>query len=284
MLEPVAAPADEVVFAPTKKPPRAFEEIIAQIKDTIASGRLKSGDKLPTERDLASQFQVGRNTVREALRMLEISGVITLRRGPKGGAFLSIDDPYSLNQQLTDVLRLTDFSVADLTAAMSAITKMLFDAAVASATAEDLDAIEANIREAELTRDPHQRSITLIQFYAVLAAASGNKILALVANLLIEILQKWVVKLGPVSPEFVILSRRAIVKHLRERNSRAAFGDLERFLDQLHDMWLSGVVDESVASSGIGLERPPGAQRPAGSGQSKLRPGPLMSKSKVRGT
>jgi hypothetical protein len=124
----------------------------------------------------------------------------------------------------------------------------------------------------------------LIQFYAVLAAASGNKILVLVANLLIEILQKWVVKLGPVSPEFVIRSRRAIVKHLREKDSRAAFGDLERFLDQLHDLWLSGVVDESVANSDIGLERPSGAPRVAGSKPSKSRTAPLASKSKLRGT
>ena len=65
------------IFGPAR-PRRTFEEIINQIKANIEEGRLKRGDKLPTERALAAQFQVSRNTVREALRTLEISGFIIL--------------------------------------------------------------------------------------------------------------------------------------------------------------------------------------------------------------
>src|SRR5215831_10481200 len=65
---------------------RTFEEICERIRDRLASGDLRPGDKLPAERDLAQQLGVGRNALREALRSLEISGILELRKGVKGGA------------------------------------------------------------------------------------------------------------------------------------------------------------------------------------------------------
>src|SRR5690242_17566569 len=100
-----ATPPSEAgpIFGPAR-PRRTFEEIINQIKTNIEEGRLKRGDKLPTERALAAQLQVSRNTVREALRTLEISGFIILKRGPTGGAFVAASDPAVLNSQLTSAL------------------------------------------------------------------------------------------------------------------------------------------------------------------------------------
>src|SRR5260370_19079663 len=90
-------PGKNPMFSPAK-PRRTFEEIINQIKANIEEGRLQRGDKLPTERALASQFQVSRNTVREALRTLEISGFVTLKRGPAGGALVAASEPRLLNR------------------------------------------------------------------------------------------------------------------------------------------------------------------------------------------
>ena len=67
---------------------RAFEDIAGQIKTAILSGKLCSGDKLPSERDLAKEFQVGRVSIREALRMLETMGFVKIRKGSAGGAFV----------------------------------------------------------------------------------------------------------------------------------------------------------------------------------------------------
>src|SRR4030095_13840330 len=62
-------------------PPRIYEEIVRQVKQMIAEGRLKSGDRLPPERDLAEKFVVSRTSVREALRALESLGLIEIRPG-----------------------------------------------------------------------------------------------------------------------------------------------------------------------------------------------------------
>jgi GntR family transcriptional regulator, transcriptional repressor for pyruvate dehydrogenase complex len=68
---------------------RVWEEVAEQLKDSILSGDFKPGDKLPSERELAEQFQVGRIAVREALRSLANSGFVAMRHGAAGGAFVT---------------------------------------------------------------------------------------------------------------------------------------------------------------------------------------------------
>src|SRR5260370_40909023 len=68
---------------------RVFEEIALQIRVQLATGRLRPGDRLPSERDLAQQLGVGRNSEREALRALEVSGIRQLHKGGAGGAFIA---------------------------------------------------------------------------------------------------------------------------------------------------------------------------------------------------
>ena len=63
------------------KSTRIYEEIVRQVKAMIAEGRLKSGDRLPPERDLAEKFVVSRTSVREALRALESLGLVEIRPG-----------------------------------------------------------------------------------------------------------------------------------------------------------------------------------------------------------
>jgi GntR family transcriptional regulator, transcriptional repressor for pyruvate dehydrogenase complex len=234
------APPLDSLFKPAK-PQRAFEQITHQIEILITEGHLKPGDKLPTERALAAQLQVSRNTLREALRMLELAGAVTLRRGSSGGAFVATTDPQKLNNVLIGPLKLTEFSVADLTEAMRSITIMLFQAAIPKITEEDLRAMEVNIQAAERTKDdPAKRSDLLIHFYRLLADASRNQILVVIADVFVNMLRGWVARLGSLGGDRVIRSRRAVLKQLRAGNSKAALSEFEKYLDELHDHWLQG--------------------------------------------
>ena len=74
------------------KPIRQFrisEEVLSQLKESILLGEFKSGEKLPSERELTEEFQVSRGAIREAIRILEITGFVALRQGPTGGAFVT---------------------------------------------------------------------------------------------------------------------------------------------------------------------------------------------------
>jgi DNA-binding GntR family transcriptional regulator len=64
---------------------RTFEEVCSEIKKLIIKGILRPGNKLPSESELARQFGVGRQTIREGLRLLELSGFITIQKGSAGG-------------------------------------------------------------------------------------------------------------------------------------------------------------------------------------------------------
>ena len=70
------------------KPLRASEGIVDQLKKAILKGEFTPGQKLPSERELSEMFQASRVVVREALRTLELSGFVSIRQGPHGGAYV----------------------------------------------------------------------------------------------------------------------------------------------------------------------------------------------------
>ena len=108
-------------FAPIA-PQRAFEDIAAQIRDLVAGGKLKPGDRLPAERDLSAKFNVSRNTLREALRALELSGMIELRKGASGGAFVLPGNSGVVVNGLRDLYHLGAITPEHLTEARISIS------------------------------------------------------------------------------------------------------------------------------------------------------------------
>ena len=80
---------------------KVYEKVIEQVKDLVKSGELKSGDKLPPERDLSEQLQVSRTSIREALRALEMLGLVETKQGE--GNFIKTDFENSLVEPLSIV-------------------------------------------------------------------------------------------------------------------------------------------------------------------------------------
>ncbi|WP_376797342.1 FadR/GntR family transcriptional regulator [Thermogemmatispora sp.] len=79
----------EPLFEPIAVPKRNFEIVEASIRKAIYNGTLAPGQKLPNEFELAQQFNVGRSAVREALKVLELAGLLVVRRGYNGGTFVA---------------------------------------------------------------------------------------------------------------------------------------------------------------------------------------------------
>lgn len=84
---------------------RGYEQVADQLRHRIVvSGELQTGEQLPTEDAIAREFQTSRGTVREALRMLSVEGLVTTRPGAKGGTYVSRPDPLLIHRFLESTL------------------------------------------------------------------------------------------------------------------------------------------------------------------------------------
>jgi len=121
---------------------RISETIVDKIRQLMRTGQLRPGDRLPAERDLCERFGVSRVTVREALRMLESSGLVEIRVGARGGAFVTIPTSEHVGDGLADMLSLSALTAADVTEVRLILEVGIVPLVCARATEEDLEALE----------------------------------------------------------------------------------------------------------------------------------------------
>src|SRR5580704_9659767 len=121
---------------------RISEIIVEQIRLLMRQGQLKPGDRLPPERDPCERFGVSRVTVREALRMLESKGLVEIRVGARGGAFVTIPTGEHVGDGLADMLSLSALTAADVTEVRLILEVGIAPLVCARATEEDLEALE----------------------------------------------------------------------------------------------------------------------------------------------
>ena len=209
---------------------RVFEEICEQIRKRLASGVLKPGDKLPAERDLAVEFKVSRPAVREALRTLEISGVVSLQKGVKGGAFIRDGNPALLTQSLQDLMFLGRVSLAGLAEARRLINGMVIELACERATEEDFAAIERNIAEIESSEDLRRRADEGVRFFGLIARATRNEVLTMLVDSLSDIIRYVIDQTGRKARPELVPVRRRILKALRARDAKAAAKGMDEYL------------------------------------------------------
>jgi GntR family transcriptional regulator, transcriptional repressor for pyruvate dehydrogenase complex len=221
--------------------PRAFDTICQKIRDMLAAGTLKPGDKLPPERQLADQFGVGRSALREALRTLEASGVLTLKKGAHGGAFVRKGDPSRVALVIQDLLYLGSISVENLTEARVLLQDVIVRLACQRATAADLAALDKNVDLTEkLTKENRfgERLEVSIQFYQILAAAAHNPVLSITVDAMAIILLRILRILrsnGVSKPQMnLVEKRRAFLDKLRARDADAAAVELKAHLISVH--------------------------------------------------
>ncbi len=103
----IEIPAGPVSSEAGRWKPKTAETVARRVVQTIVSGGLTAGDKLPREAEMVEHCGVGRETLREALRLLETQGLITLRRGPGGGPVVASADAVNLGRISTLYYQMT---------------------------------------------------------------------------------------------------------------------------------------------------------------------------------
>ena len=172
----------KALFTPIKSP-RTFEEVSNQIKKLIFDGVFKPGDKLPPETELAQQFNVGRQSIREAMRILELSGFLTIQKGGGGGALIKDTISSTISELFLDAFQLEKISLEDLTIARFEIEKIVLKYAIENADASDIESLQENIRQSRERIENNLLAVDEnIRFHKLLAKASKNHLFVIVVE------------------------------------------------------------------------------------------------------
>ncbi len=225
---------------------RAFEEVAIQIRDQLSKGALKPGDRLPSERELAEQFGLSRNTVREALRSLEMSGILEFRKGATGGAFVREAHSDAVISGFSDLFRMGAIKPEHLIEARRIVGVEVTRLACQRATEADFVAMEQNVAASEAALaagDVAGRVEINLAFHALMARAARNPLLVILVDALIEVQSKLLEVITPTAGNKVILSRKRLLRHLRARDEAQAVDEMQKHLSTLQRHYMTqGVV------------------------------------------
>lgn len=231
---------------------RAYEEIAANIREMVVDGRLKPGEKLPPEREFAEHLGVGRNVLREALRSLETIGLLEMRRGKWGGAFVASRPSRAVAEQMTDLLRMGGVSYASVIEARIWIGSTVVRVACARHTEEDIAALEKNIEEVEALFDAGrmvEKTLKNIEFHNLLAVATKNPTLVILMKSLTDMATYFAKNIGPDPASTTVRSRRLFMKAFIARDANAAVKEMEASLLQLHAVHMDLATKKTVRST-----------------------------------
>ena len=232
---------------------RLFEEVHNAIRRDMMRGKLKPGDKLPSERDLAEQLGVGRPVVREALRALENSGVLEFRKGASGGAFVRQGDGRAVSRTVNDLVFLGTLSLDQLAETRSCLLDQAVRLACKRGTSSDFAALEANIERmrAAIAAEDVETSISeIMDFYALLGTAAKNDVLTVMIGSLSEIIAQILLALRPRHLTDLVTMRLEVLDKIRSGDADAASAAMAAHMDVLHTY----VVENSANLHALNLQ------------------------------
>jgi GntR family transcriptional repressor for pyruvate dehydrogenase complex len=165
-----------VAIQTLQRAPSRPEAVLEQIQKMIAEGRLRPGDHLPSEMELAERFGVGRSSIREAMRVLQLVGVVEVIQGK--GTF--VREPGIL-PLMVDWSRISQMGIiAEVMEARQFIEVWLAQLAAERATDEDIEALRAALARSRASLDDIDHNVEAgVDFHLTLADAAHNQVLAL---------------------------------------------------------------------------------------------------------
>jgi DNA-binding FadR family transcriptional regulator len=162
---------------------RASELIVDQIRLLIRDGSLKAGDRLPAERELGEKFGVSRVTVREALRGLEANGMVRIKVGARGGAFVTAPTSKRVGDGIVDLITMSTITAREVTEARQVLELGIIPLVCDRATKEDIDALLeiCDRGDAALANGTYPMALSA-EFHGRVAQATHNGAIVMLAE------------------------------------------------------------------------------------------------------
>lgn len=210
--------------------------IVSQVKAALFAGQLKSGDFLGSEASLAERFEVSRMAVRDALHGLEAAGIVEIRMGAKGGAWIAQANAERFADALAIQLELIGVSVDELLDSQIAIEVMAADLAATAATEDDLGRMRTALERLGGRRgDAASFTEAAMEFHQTVVEASHNRALTVQFKGLRLLLQPLYTSTNrPEVMDRVIASHRSLLSAIQARDADGAREIMLARLRQIH--------------------------------------------------
>jgi GntR family transcriptional repressor for pyruvate dehydrogenase complex len=204
-----------------RRPEKTSVLIARQIMSDVAQRGLMPGDFLPAERTMVETYGAGRGTIREALRLLEFQGVISLKPGPGGGPILQDPSGADLASTMVLLLQMKQAPFRAIVEVRSAVEPMISRLAAEHMTDEALGELEASV--SAMRQNLNDRNMFLEsnkQFHDIIAWSSGNALFGYLVDSLIGIMHGT--GIGIDYPKFrreaILVAHQDILDALRARD------------------------------------------------------------------
>jgi DNA-binding FadR family transcriptional regulator len=231
------------------RPLKTSERLARDIVHDIVDRGLQTGDRLPPEAAMLRQYRASRESLREGLRLLEVAGLIVIRRGLGGGPFVGVVDPAHLGRTSSLYYHLAGGTYADLFDAWK-----LAEGTMAELAARNPDR-PAVRRAMEPFLLPETEPVTDVdefvryhtQFHATVASLAGNRVLQLLLPTLGQIVTHHIIVNSDPrqAKDAVGTDHLTIARAIARRRPSVARHEMERHVDAMTDLFRAQLGDEA---------------------------------------
>lgn len=205
---------------------RLSDGIVDQIKKAIYDGQLNPGDRLPSERELCTTFNVGRPTIREAMRTLDVLGMIEVSHGAKGSIVKErniVEYMETVRKEMSWLIRADKTTYRDILNVRNHIDIGIAHAVADNSTDEDIQNLESFLEKLKQNSKDIEEYLPLaIEFHQQLALATKNKIFYLIGEMFRDVLNKGYIPLAkrlfPKGPATLLEANEVMLKAIKSRD------------------------------------------------------------------
>lgn len=208
---------------------RLYQDVVEQIQGAILAGRLKAGDRLPSQREMVDMFEISRATLREALRVLEQKGLIDIKLGTSGGAIVKEINTAPVSESLALLIRHQKVSLDEIIEFRKGVEGNVAELAAIRATEKDLsqirqllDVSKKQMKKGLAFQDAFEASDRRIHKY--IAQIAGNTIYRTVIRMIHDNIHQYYEKL-PFHSEAELYENYRDLEGIVDAISRGAAGD-----------------------------------------------------------
>lgn len=225
---------DQHVFSQIS-PARRSQLIEDQIKESISAGHYRVDERLPSERELAESFGTSRAVVREAIRGLEKAGLLSIKIGAQGGAFVTRIEKEPLLESIGNMMLTKQVSHAEIAQARLFIEPSMAAEAARKVTAAHLKQLKESLHvlnQGFLSNDAYIEHNPDPNLHKIIAEIGGNRLLIILMDVLVEITTKRFsrIKLDQKTQNHIAEEHESIVRAIEKRDPAAAAAAMKQHI------------------------------------------------------